>query len=108
MPDRHPDYDLLRELEPVAEQLLNRHLAMAKEWLPHEYVPWGRGRDFDTEPWTPEPSRRGLAVRHAVSQARRVDPPLEPGRNQRHHDRHQVDAALIAHHVHILALIDKA
>jgi acyl-[acyl-carrier-protein] desaturase len=53
VPDRHPDHDLLRELEPVAEQLLDRHLSMAKEWLPHEYVPWSLGRDFDTEPWTP-------------------------------------------------------
>ena len=34
MPDRHPDHGLLWELEPVAERLLNRHLAMAKEWLP--------------------------------------------------------------------------
>ena len=53
MPERDPDHDLLRELEPVAEQLLNRHLSMAKEWMPHEYVPWSLGRDFDTEPWTP-------------------------------------------------------
>ncbi|HSK35284.1 MAG TPA: acyl-ACP desaturase, partial [Actinomycetota bacterium] len=57
MPDRHPDHDLLRELEPVAEQLLNRHLSMAKDWLPHEYVPWSLGRDFDTEPWTPDQPR---------------------------------------------------
>jgi hypothetical protein len=32
--DRHPDHDLLAELEPVAERLLDRHLAMAKDWLP--------------------------------------------------------------------------
>jgi acyl-[acyl-carrier-protein] desaturase len=57
VPDRHPDHGLLRELEPVAERLLNRHLAMAKEWLPHEYVPWRLGRDFDTEPWTPDQPR---------------------------------------------------
>jgi acyl-[acyl-carrier-protein] desaturase len=57
VPDRHPDTDLLCELEPVAERLLNRHLAMAKEWLPHEYVPWRLGRDFDTEPWTPDQPR---------------------------------------------------
>ena len=57
MADRHPDHDLLRELEPVAEQLLNRHLSMAKEWLPHEYIPWSLGRDFDTEPWTPDQPR---------------------------------------------------
>jgi acyl-[acyl-carrier-protein] desaturase len=52
VPDRHPDQGLLGELKPVAERLLNRHLAMAKEWLPHQYVPWRLGRDFDTEPWT--------------------------------------------------------
>ena len=57
MPDRHPDTDLLRELEPVAERLLDRHLSMAKEWMPHEYVPWSLGRDFDTEPWTPDQPR---------------------------------------------------
>jgi acyl-[acyl-carrier-protein] desaturase len=55
--DRHPDHDLLAELEPVAEQLLDRHLSMAKEWLPHEYIPWSLGRDFDTEPWTPDQPR---------------------------------------------------
>jgi acyl-[acyl-carrier-protein] desaturase len=36
---------MLHELEPVAEQLLDRHLAAAKEWFPHEFVPYGRGRD---------------------------------------------------------------
>jgi len=47
------DLDILRELEPVAEQNLNRHLTVAKEWMPHEYVPWSRGRDFDEFPWEP-------------------------------------------------------
>ena len=37
---------LLRELEPIATANLNRHLAMAKDWMPHEYVPWDQGRDF--------------------------------------------------------------
>ena len=41
MPDRHRDHDLLAELEPVAAQLLNRHLSMAREWLPHESCPGG-------------------------------------------------------------------
>ena len=35
--------------------------AMAKEWFPHEYVPWSDGRDFDGllggEPWSPEQSK---------------------------------------------------
>jgi len=38
---------LLHELAPVAEQLLERHLAQTKEWFPHEVVPWSRGRDFE-------------------------------------------------------------
>ena len=37
---------LLTELEPVVEDNLNRHLAIADEWMPHEYVPWSLGRDF--------------------------------------------------------------
>ncbi len=42
----------LAELEPVADRLLNRHLAAAKEWFPHEMVPWSRGRDFEAgESW---------------------------------------------------------
>ena len=45
--------DLLIELEPVVAAELDRHLAVAKDWQPHEYVPWSQGRDFDTEPWQP-------------------------------------------------------
>ena len=41
-------------LEPFVEQLLERHLATAKEWFPHELVPWSRGRDFvPGEEWDP-------------------------------------------------------
>ncbi|WP_163550300.1 acyl-ACP desaturase [Candidatus Frankia nodulisporulans] len=47
------DLDLLRELEPVAEENLRRHLGIAVEWMPHEYVPWGLARDFDELPWEP-------------------------------------------------------
>jgi acyl-[acyl-carrier-protein] desaturase len=49
--------DLLLELQPVVEQNLDRHLSVAKEWLPHEYVPWSQGRDFVAEPWEPGDSR---------------------------------------------------
>ncbi len=38
---------LLLELEPVVEENLNRHLTVAKEWFPHEYVPWSDGRNYD-------------------------------------------------------------
>lgn len=38
---------LLRELEPVVARNLDRHLAAAKEWFPHAYVPWSDGENFD-------------------------------------------------------------
>ncbi len=52
-----PPRDILAELEPVAEQLLNRHLGMTKEWFPHDFIPYSLGRDFDKEPWTPDQPR---------------------------------------------------
>jgi acyl-[acyl-carrier-protein] desaturase len=39
-------HDVLVELEPTVDHLLERHLASAKEWFPHELVPWSAGRDF--------------------------------------------------------------
>lgn len=48
---------LLLELEPVAARLLDRHLSVAQEWFPHDYVPYSQGRDFDKEPWTPDQPR---------------------------------------------------
>jgi acyl-[acyl-carrier-protein] desaturase len=52
-----PDVDLLHELEPVAERLLERHLEVADEWFPHDFIPYSQGRDFDSEPWTPDQPR---------------------------------------------------
>jgi acyl-[acyl-carrier-protein] desaturase len=46
-PDVWSDTTLLYALEEVVERELNRHLGVAKEWMPHEYVPWTQGRDFD-------------------------------------------------------------
>ena len=37
---------LLAELAPAAEALLERHLASARTWYPHELVPWSRGQDM--------------------------------------------------------------
>ncbi|EFG74516.1 stearoyl-CoA 9-desaturase [Mycobacterium parascrofulaceum ATCC BAA-614] len=51
---------LLQELEPVVEDLLNRHLWMFKEWNPHDYVPWSDGRNFyalDGQEWEPGQGR---------------------------------------------------
>ncbi|HEY8302104.1 MAG TPA: acyl-ACP desaturase [Jatrophihabitans sp.] len=50
---------LLHDLEPVVADNLERHLGIAKEWHPHDYVPWSRGRDFahlGGADWTPEDS----------------------------------------------------
>jgi acyl-[acyl-carrier-protein] desaturase len=49
--------DLLAELEPAAERFLNRHIGMAREWFPHDYIPYSLGRDYDKDPWTPDQPR---------------------------------------------------
>ena len=62
------DVDLLRELEPTVAANLNRHLGIAQEWLPHEWVPWSRGRDFTGDEglaWAAEQSKLPEAVRAA-------------------------------------------
>lgn len=38
---------LLHELEPAVAKELDRHIAVAKEWMPHEYIPWTEGSNFD-------------------------------------------------------------
>ena len=54
------------ELEPFVAGLYDRHLANAKEWFPHEFVPWGRGRDFADAPWDPDESPVPADVRVAL------------------------------------------
>ena len=62
--------DLLTELEPVVAAELDRHLSMAREWFPHQYVPWSSGRDFDGPlggtPWSPEDSAVSPEARDAL------------------------------------------
>jgi acyl-[acyl-carrier-protein] desaturase len=42
------------ELEPVVAKLLDRHLAAAREWFPHELVPWERACEIvPGAPWDP-------------------------------------------------------
>ncbi|WP_131736199.1 acyl-ACP desaturase [Actinomadura roseirufa] len=61
---------LMLELEQVVEKELDRHLSIAKEWFPHQYVPWGEGRDFDGpldgEAWTLEQSKLGEEARESL------------------------------------------
>ena len=57
----------LAELEPTAAKLLDRHLATAKEWFPHDLVPWSQGRDFDADyEWSPEEATMAPEVRSAL------------------------------------------
>jgi len=61
------DDALLVELSPAAERLFDRHLSQAKEWFPHEFVPWSRGRDFTPgEDWDPAEYPMPDAVRSAL------------------------------------------
>ena len=58
---------MLNELEPTVAQLLDKHLATAKEWFPHELVPWGRGRDFEPgSDWDPNEVSMDPAVRSSL------------------------------------------
>ncbi|MEV0757742.1 acyl-ACP desaturase [Streptosporangium sp. NPDC050280] len=64
--------ELLLELEPVVAGELDRHHKVAKEWFPHEYVPWSEGRNYDglydgdawveTDTKIPEEARISLIV----------------------------------------------
>jgi acyl-[acyl-carrier-protein] desaturase len=61
---------MLLELEPVVAENLNRHLTMAKEWFPHQYVPWSDGRNYDGplggDAWTVSDSKMSDVARSAL------------------------------------------
>lgn len=60
---------LLKELEPVVAENVDRHLAAAKDWMPHEYVPWADGKNFallDGEQWSVEQSTLSPVARTAL------------------------------------------
>src|SRR5690349_12359896 len=64
-----PQSAVLIELEPVVAENLERHLAIAKEWHPHDYVPWDEGRNFaflGGEDWSPEQSRLDETAKAAM------------------------------------------
>ncbi|HUF32507.1 MAG TPA: acyl-ACP desaturase [Acidimicrobiales bacterium] len=61
------DAEILNELAPIAEELFERHLTNAKEWFPHEMVPWSEGRDFEAgEEWSPDEAPMDEAVRSSL------------------------------------------
>ncbi len=60
---------LLHDLEPVVTENLHRHLAAAKDWMPHEYVPWSQGRDYADlggHPWHSDQSTLSPITRTAL------------------------------------------
>jgi len=60
---------LLEELEPVVAENLERHLAIAQEWHPHDYIPWSEGRDFALlggQDYDPEQSRLSETAKAAM------------------------------------------
>ena len=62
------DVPLLDELEATVAGLLERHISSAKEWFPHDVVPWSRGRDFEPG-WTWTPEEADVALPEAVRSA---------------------------------------
>ncbi|GAA4809332.1 acyl-ACP desaturase [Tomitella cavernea] len=63
------ELELLTELEPVVEANLNRHQSMAKEWHPHDYVPWDEGTNFAAmggADWDEEQSRLDPTAKAAM------------------------------------------
>ncbi|WP_409427274.1 acyl-ACP desaturase [Mycobacterium sp. SMC-11] len=65
------DVELLHELEPVVEKLINRHFSMAKDWNPHDYIPWSEGKNYYAlggQDWHPEQSKLSEVARTAMVQ----------------------------------------
>jgi acyl-[acyl-carrier-protein] desaturase len=63
------DLELIRELEPIAEAGLSQHLASARNWHPHDYVPWSEGSDYAGpagQHWDGKQSRLGEVARIAM------------------------------------------
>lgn len=45
---------MLNDLEPVVGKLFDRHMQTAREWFPHELVPWDRAANLVAgQPWDP-------------------------------------------------------
>ncbi|BBY81877.1 acyl-ACP desaturase [Mycolicibacterium pulveris] len=65
------DLHLLRELEPVVEKNLNRHLSMQKDWNPHDYIPWSDGKNYYAlggKDWDPEEAKLSELAQVAMVQ----------------------------------------
>lgn len=52
------DEVIYNELERLIAANVDRHLKVAREWFPHDYVPWDSARGFDADPWNAGNSRQ--------------------------------------------------
>ncbi|MCU1647702.1 MAG: acyl-ACP desaturase [Nocardia sp.] len=69
MPRQLTQREILSELEPTAEECVHQHLSRAKDWHPHDYVPWDEGRNFamlDGIDWAPEQSKLSEVAKAAM------------------------------------------
>jgi acyl-[acyl-carrier-protein] desaturase len=57
---------LLREIEPLAGTLLERHLSTTREWFPHQLIPYERGRAAEPRDWNPRDADLGGAMPSAA------------------------------------------
>lgn len=60
---------LMHELEPVVAENLDRHMAITKDWHPHDYVPWDEGQNFAAmggSDWSPEQSELSEPAKAAM------------------------------------------
>lgn len=63
------DLQLLTELEPVVEPLVNRHMQMKKDWNPHDFIPWSDGKNYYAlggQDWDIEQSKLSEVARVAM------------------------------------------
>ncbi|MET0897370.1 MAG: acyl-ACP desaturase [Mycobacterium sp.] len=71
MSEHLTDVQLLRELEPVVEKNINRHMTMRKDWNPHDYIPWSQGKNWYAlggQDWEPGQSKLSELAQVAMVQ----------------------------------------
>ncbi len=64
------DRELLETLAAAVESNLTRHIEVAAEWQPHDYVPWADGRNFaflGGTDWDPAQSELGDTAKLALT-----------------------------------------
>jgi acyl-[acyl-carrier-protein] desaturase len=71
MSTEYTDLQLLHELEPVVETLINRHMRMRKDWNPHDFIPWSDGKNYYAlggQDWEPGQSKLSEVAQTAMVQ----------------------------------------